>query len=87
MTGIVSFYNRRHGWGFIIPDEPLNDHFVHVSLISPAEPRKFLTIGERVEFECFERNGKPAARNVRRIASDPADPTATAHTSTIGDQQ
>lgn len=63
MLGVVSFYNRKRGWGFVTPDDQTSDLFVHVSQL-PLKHR-YLTEGDRVAFEVGERNGRPLALNIR----------------------
>ena len=49
-TGVVKWFNRSKGYGFIKPDDGSNDVFVHFSAIQ-AEGVKDLKEGEKVEFE------------------------------------
>jgi cold shock CspA family protein len=68
MTGTGATYDRRVGWGFIIPDDPdAPDLFVHYSFIQADKFQRFLRVGQKVEFDPSEVDGKPQARNVRKL--------------------
>jgi cold shock CspA family protein len=74
MIGVVASYDRRVGWGFIIPDDgDLPDFFVHYSFIQADKFQRFLRVGQKVEFDPTDVDGKPQARNVRKL------PTLIAH--------
>lgn len=64
--GIIKWFNRLRGFGFITPDDGTNaDVFVHYSAVE-GEGYRSLFVGDRVSYE--EKNvGKgPQARRVRR---------------------
>jgi cold shock protein len=65
MLGVVSFYNRKRGWGFAIPDDGGSDLFLHASQL-PFR-RRYLNEGDRISFEVGERNGRPLAINIQII--------------------
>jgi cold shock CspA family protein len=70
MTGVVANYDRKVGWGFIIPDDPeLPDFFVHYTFIQADKFQRFLRVGQKVEFDPFDERGKPQARNVRKLST------------------
>ncbi|HEY6835329.1 MAG TPA: cold-shock protein [Gaiellaceae bacterium] len=66
-TGTVKWFNDSKGYGFITPDEPGKDFFVHHSAIS-GEGYKSLAEGAKVEFEPAEGEKGPEARNVVELA-------------------
>jgi cold shock CspA family protein len=70
MLGTCIRYDRVRAFGFIAPDnEDLPDFFVCPKLIvSEKNHRRYLLPGFRVEFEPFDVEGRPQARNVRIIA-------------------
>jgi cold shock protein len=66
-TGIVKWFNRSKGYGFIKPDDGSNDVFVHFSAIM-ADGVKDLKEGEKVEFEVITNQKGPNAKNVVPLA-------------------
>jgi len=70
-TGIVRFYNRMKGWGFIVPDDLSNDIFVHYTRIVG---RKHLREGQKVSYQPGAWNGKPVAENVQVLDDVPDAP-------------
>ena len=62
-TGVVKWFNRSKGYGFITPDDGSKDVFVHFSSIN-AEGVKDLKEGEKVEFEIITNQKGPNAKNV-----------------------
>lgn len=68
MTGVVAFYNRQRGWGFIVPDDLTGDLFLHVSNL--PRDHQYANEGDAVEFDIGPhdpRGSKPLAVNVRVI--------------------
>lgn len=61
--GIVKWFNRVKGYGFIQPDEGGQEVFVHYSGIN-AEGYRNLYEGDRVEYEEVDFGRGPQARNV-----------------------
>ncbi len=49
--GLVKFFDRKKGFGFIVPDDGGPDVFVHYSDIVGEEEFKTLFDGQNVEYE------------------------------------
>jgi len=64
-TGVVKWFNRDRGYGFISPDDGSKDVFVHSTAI--AATGQALEEGQRVEFEVTQGEKGPQAANVRPI--------------------
>jgi cold shock CspA family protein len=85
MTGVVIKYDRLAAYGFILPDDPtLPDFFVCPKFIDADKPRRFLVVGQRVEFTPVDtETAKPQAHNVRvlpmTIARQVGEHTAVGH--------
>ena len=62
--GVVSRYDADRGFGFITPDAGGADLFVHVSVVSGAEP---LQQGDRVRFTIRQSDRGPQADRVERV--------------------
>jgi cold shock protein len=65
-TGTVKWFSDDKGFGFITPDEPGKDLFVHHSAIN-AQGFKTLAEGARVSYESEQGPKGPAAANVSTI--------------------
>ena len=52
-TGTVNWFNKKKGYGFIVPDDGSEDVFVHHSEIK-AEGESSLNDGQKVEYEMGE---------------------------------
>ena len=65
-TGTVKWFNNDKGFGFITPDDPGKDLFVHHSNIS-GSGFKSLDEGQRVSFETSQGQKGPQADNVQPI--------------------
>lgn len=65
-TGIVKWFNKSKGFGFIKPDDGGQDVFVHYSDISgEGDQYKTLLDGQHVEFEEVEGDqGRKKAKDV-----------------------
>jgi cold shock protein len=62
-NGIVKWFSRLKGYGFIKPDGSEQEVFVHYSAIS-GEGYRNLYEGDRVEYEEVDMGKGPQARNV-----------------------
>ena len=62
--GVVARYDAERGFGFITPDAGTADLFVHVSVVSGAEP---LQKGERVRYTVRQSDRGPQADRVERV--------------------
>jgi CspA family cold shock protein len=65
-TGTVKWFSDEKGYGFITPDEPGKDLFVHHSGIA-GEGFKTLQEGTKVSYDTEEGPKGPSARNVSPI--------------------
>ena len=65
-TGTVKWFSDDKGFGFITPDEPGKDLFVHFSGIA-GDGFRTLAEGARVEYEAEQGPKGPAAVNVTTI--------------------
>ena len=63
-TGTVKWFNDEKGFGFITPDEPGKDLFVHHSAIN-ADGFRSLDEGAKVQFETEASPKGPKAINVQ----------------------
>ncbi len=62
-TGIVKWFSRLKGYGFINPDDSEQEVFVHYSAIQ-GDGYRNLYEGDRVEFDLVDRGKGPQAQNV-----------------------
>lgn len=62
--GIVKWFNRLRGFGFIEPDDGSSDVFVHYSAID-GDGFRNLQEGQRVDYDEVDFGRGPQARNVR----------------------
>jgi len=66
-TGTVKWFSDDKGFGFVTPDEPGKDLFVHHSAIA-GEGFKSLAEGAKVSFDTESDAKGPRAVNVRPIS-------------------
>ena len=64
-TGVVKFFNKPRGYGFIKPDDGRRDVFVHITAVEAAGLKE-LTDGQRLSFDTEpDKKGKgPKAINL-----------------------
>ena len=62
-SGIVKWFSRLKGYGFINPDEGENEVFVHYSAIE-GEGYRNVFEGDKVEFDLVDMGKGPQAQNV-----------------------
>lgn len=62
-TGVVKWFSRVKGYGFINPDQGEKEVFVHYSAIR-GDGYRNLFEGDRVEYELIDRGKGPQAQNV-----------------------
>jgi CspA family cold shock protein len=62
-TGIVKWFSRLKGYGFINPDQGGKEVFVHYSAIR-GDGYRNLFEGDKVEYELIDRGKGPQAQNV-----------------------
>jgi cold shock protein len=66
-TGTVKWFSDDKGFGFVTPDEPGKDLFVHHSAIA-GEGFKSLAEGARVSYDAEADTKGPRAVNVQPLA-------------------
>ena len=66
--GVVKWFDRNKGYGFITPEDGSKDAFVHISAVERAGLDE-LREGQRVEYELQPgRNGKSSAENLSIVS-------------------
>jgi cold shock CspA family protein len=73
VTGTVKLFHLSKGYGFIRQDSGGRDIYVHHSAVQMAGLTD-LRKGQKVSFEIFDNQGKPAAKNLRiqGVLGDPS---------------
>jgi CspA family cold shock protein len=65
-TGVVKWFNKEKGYGFITPDEGGPDLFAHFSSIE-TDGFKSLAENQKVEFEVAQGDKGPQAAHIRPL--------------------
>ena len=65
--GVVKFFRKDHGFGFITPSDGGGDVFVHYTDINCDDSFKTLLDGQHVEFEVADGPKGPKAKNVKVV--------------------
>lgn len=66
MRGLVKWFSKEKGFGFIIPNDGSNDIFVHLNDIE-GDADKVLIDGQHVEFEIEQGARGPKAKSVKVV--------------------
>jgi CspA family cold shock protein len=77
-TGIVKFFNRKKGFGFIILDDDQRELFFHATSLASG---RNLNSGDKVEFEEGEGKFGLAALKVSKLDDTGASSSESAHIS------
>ncbi len=66
MKGTVKWFNSKKGYGFIEPDEPGNDVFLHINAVKASGI--YVNEGTRLEYELkSSKDGRTSAENLKQI--------------------
>ncbi len=65
-TGVVKWFNKTKGFGFITPDAGGDDVFVHISAVERAGLAD-LADNQKVSYEPAENKGKVSAENLQLV--------------------
>lgn len=65
-TGVVKFFDRKKGWGFITDDEDGKDIYVHYTALQ-MEGYKALYPDDKVSYVVSDYNGRICASNVSKL--------------------
>lgn len=65
-TGIVKWFNKTKGYGFIQPEDNGDDVFVHITALNEAGLDN-LNENQRVSFELSHNKGKVSAADLKLI--------------------
>ncbi len=65
-TGVVKWFNKTKGFGFITPDAGGDDVFVHISAVERAGLSD-LKDNQKVSYELAENKGKVSAENLQLL--------------------
>lgn len=65
-TGTVKWFNKRKGYGFIIPEDGGQDIFVHISALQKAG-LKYLPEGAKISYELMSEKEKTVAGELKLL--------------------
>ena len=65
-VGVVKWFNRKKGFGFIETEKPGAEIFMQVADVVKGGDRA-IAEGDRVEFETVDRSGRLQAKNIRKL--------------------
>ncbi len=72
MKGNVLWFDKKKGFGFIVPEDKSKDIFVHYSGINSSSEKKNLEKGQQVEFDLSQNEkGRTAINVVALSAGEP----------------
>lgn len=77
--GVVKWFDKKKGYGFIIPSDGSDNLFVHHTDIANVEGFRFLTENEEVEYVEGGDAGKRMAKDVTVLAGPPMNADGTKH--------
>ncbi len=69
-TGVVKWFSRLKGYGFILPDDGGQDVFAHYSAIA-GDGYRNLRQGERVKYVLIDKGKGPQAADIATVKHTP----------------
>ena len=67
VNGLVKWFNKRRGYGIIIPDKHQEVFFNYKGILEDKNNFKILNEGDKVEFEVFEDKWNRKAINIKSV--------------------
>lgn len=65
LTGVVCWFDKRKGYGYVTRDDGAGDMFIHFSNVL-MEGYKFLEAGQKVAFEVGKNHKGPQCVNLKK---------------------